>query len=403
MSTPCGPNAEYKILIGWFGGGQQTRPGISLTSNRYFDDGITGWSPENSTIEVVSDLGFPTLKVTPSGVDAAGSGGATIPGSAPGTITPGDDYLTEMWVYSPGGWDDLRASLSWYTAGGSFISSGLGVPTSVPAGVWTRTSQTFTAPATASRARFRARYGGSPAASDIYYVWGGTLADPSVTGVYDYPDPLGDVTSDVLGEGSWSSSYGRDQARQLSPAAAGTAGWTLCNVGRVYSPENAASPLFNNLGPGRRTEFRVDLDGTDYALFTGRIDDFNVKADFGDRNGTFTGLDGLGDLRVINLSTAVYFGLRTGQIVNIILDEAGWDPGLRDIDVGATFPRYWWAEGKDALTALLEMVQAEGPPSVVYVAPDGTLVFKDRHHRLQDAVSRVSQATFASGALGVCQ
>lgn len=211
-----------------------------------------------------------------------------------------------------------------------------------------------------------------------------------------------DVTENVLGGGSWSSSYGRDQARQLSPTSVGTANWTLCNVSRTYSPENPASPLFGFLGPGRETEFHVELDSVDHQLFTGRIDDFNVTVDFSDRNATFTGLDGLGQLRVTDLSTAVFEGLRTGQIVNVILDEAGWDPDLRSIDIGASFTRFWWAEGQNALDALLDVVAAEGPPAIVYVAPDGTFVFRDRHHRLLLPASLVPQATYSAGALGEC-
>lgn len=211
-----------------------------------------------------------------------------------------------------------------------------------------------------------------------------------------------DYSADVLGEGTWSSSYGRDQARQLSPASVGTAAWSLCNVSREFSPENATSPLFGVLGPGVGVDFRVLWNSTDYRLFTGRVDDFSVHADFGNRNADFTGLDALSVLQTTTLSTPVYRALRTGQIIDTILDLVGWDPGLRDIGLGATFPPYWWAEGKDALTAVLEVVAAEGPPAIAYVDPSGVFVFKDRHHRLLDQVSLVSQAEFSAGPLGEC-
>lgn len=211
-----------------------------------------------------------------------------------------------------------------------------------------------------------------------------------------------DFSADVLGEGSWASSYGRDQARQLSPGAVGTASWGLCNVSREFSPENASSPLFGVLGPGVAVEFHVLWAPTDYRLFTGRVDDFTVHADFSNRNVDFTGLDALSDLQTTDLSTAVYQALRTGEIINTILDLVGWDPALRDLDLGATFPPYWWAEGKDALTAVLEVVAAEGPPAIAYVDPAGVFVFKDRHHRLLDPVSLTSQAEFSAGPLGEC-
>ena len=211
-----------------------------------------------------------------------------------------------------------------------------------------------------------------------------------------------DVTDVVLGEGSWQSSYGRDQARQLSPASPGRAAWVLCNVSREFSPENAASPLYGNIGPGRSVEFHVLWGATDYRLFTGRIDDFNIHVDFNNRDVNFTGLDGLADLRVFNLCTEVHQAKRTGDVINIILDEAGWPAGLRSIDPGATIIPYWWAEGTNALESILEMVQAEGPPAIAYTGPDGVFVFRDRHHRLIRDASLTSQATFSEPALGVC-
>lgn len=204
-----------------------------------------------------------------------------------------------------------------------------------------------------------------------------------------------DVVSDV------SFSYGRDQDRQLNPGSVGSAAMTLCNVSRKYSPDNIASPLFGDLDPAREARFQVDWAGTTYPLFRGRVDDFDVHADFGDRNVSFTFLDGMALLQGVKLSTGVYESLRTGQIIGVILDQMGWTAG-RDIDVGATTVKFWWAEGTDAMTAVNDIVKSEGPPAVAYVAPDGTFVFRDRHHRLQNPSSSSVQGTFTSKALGDC-
>lgn len=206
-----------------------------------------------------------------------------------------------------------------------------------------------------------------------------------------------DVTSDVLGGGRWSWGYGRDQARQLSPTSIGRAAFPLCNVDRVYSPENTGSILFGDLEPGRQLRISASFQGTNYDLFRGRIDDFEVHPDRSDRTVDFSSLDGLSDLQGVTLSTDLHFSLRTGEIVNIILDEAGWPADARDIDVGATYARYWWAENTDAFSALQSIVQAEGPPAIGYVAPDGTFVFRDRHHRVLRSQSLTSQATYAAG------
>lgn len=208
-----------------------------------------------------------------------------------------------------------------------------------------------------------------------------------------------DVTADIVSD--ISVTYGRDQERQLNPGATGSAAFTLNNTARTYSPENTSSPLYGDLDPARSMRARVTWDGQTYPLFTGRIDDYTVKADFGDRTVDLSFLDGMNDLAGVTLSTGVYASLRTGDLVNVILDEAGWTGG-RDIDPGATLVKYWWADGTDALSAINDLVKSEGPPAVAYVGPDNTFVFRDRHHRMLRQNSLTAQATFHAGALGEC-
>ncbi len=208
-----------------------------------------------------------------------------------------------------------------------------------------------------------------------------------------------DVTDDIISDTT--ITYGRDQDRQLSPASVGNAAFVLNNVSRKYSPEYAPGSLFGSLDPARPMQTRVMWGGNEYPLFTGRVDDFNIKADMNDRTVDFTFLDGLSLLQGVKLSTGVYQSLRTGEVIDTILDLAGWTGG-RDIDVGATVVKFWWAEGQDAFNAVQDVVKSEGPPAIAYVAPDGTFVFRDRHHRLQRTESIESQATFSAAALGDC-
>lgn len=207
----------------------------------------------------------------------------------------------------------------------------------------------------------------------------------------------GNVTPDTLSD--ISMNYGRDQERQLNPAAVGGAAFDLVNVDRTYSPENASGPLFGELDPARRVRFQVDWSGVTYPLFSGRIDDFNVKADRADRSVSFTFLDGLSELQGTNISTSVYTSQRTGYLIGLVLDEIGWT-GPRDLDPGATVVPYWWEEGTDALEAVSKLVRSEGPPAIAYAAPDGTFVYRDRHHRLLRTESTDVQAVFGAGAVG---
>jgi hypothetical protein len=204
-----------------------------------------------------------------------------------------------------------------------------------------------------------------------------------------------DLISDV------SITYGRDQDRQLNPAAVGSASFSLVNVSRKYSPEWTASVLYGTLEPARAMRGQVTWGGSTFPLFSGRIDDYNVKADMGDRSVDFTFLDALNDLSRINLSTEVFQALRTGEIINVILDEVGWTAG-RHLDLGATIVKHWWADGTDALSAITDLVKSEGSPAIAYVAPDGTFVFHDRHHRIQNSTSTTAQAIFSQPAVYDC-
>lgn len=226
----------------------------------------------------------------------------------------------------------------------------------------------------------------SPCVSGAAYAIGiDWNEDGSFTGIDD-------LTTDVLDQGI-SVQYGRDQSRQLSPSKVGQAAFSVCNVSRIFSPENAESPLADQLGAARPTRITVDFNGQEFFVHSGRVDDFSITADFSNRSVDFTSLDGLALLQNAEISTPVFRSLRTGTLINRILDAIGWT-APRSIDVGANRPPFFWVEGTDALSAVNSLVLSEGPPAIAYVAPDGTFVFRDRHHRIQDESSLSSQAFF---------
>lgn len=211
----------------------------------------------------------------------------------------------------------------------------------------------------------------------------------------DYDDTAENVTEDVLSSGVVNFQYGRDQARALSPPRVGTIGFTLCNADGVFSPENPDSPISQDISPAAPIKVEEVIDDVLYPLMTGRVDTFEVDTSRGRLSAGVTGLDGLALLRGTKISTGLYQAQRTGALVGVILDSIGWT-APRDLDLGATFVPWWWANQDDAFDLLTELIRSEGPPSIAYVAPDGTFTYRDRHHRIQDAASLTSQATFAS-------
>jgi len=166
-----------------------TAPGSLLNDNAFFDTTATGWSAESSTITWSTNYVHPhpralgSLRIAPDGI--AATGGAADVLTAVDSITPGATYVVSMWVFSINGWSDLRPSVHWYTNAGVFISTSAPTAHVVQASQWTYLEDTVTAPATAGRARARARHGGTPAASDIYYVWAVRTTRPSSSWLYD--------------------------------------------------------------------------------------------------------------------------------------------------------------------------------------------------------------------------
>jgi hypothetical protein len=142
-----------------------------------------------------------------------------------------------------------------------------------------------------------------------------------------------------------------------------------------------------------------DADDT-YRLFMGPLDDFGVDSSSAARTFSATALDGWtnsnsdsnSDTNNSDLSTTVYSGIRTGDAVAIVLEQAGWT-GDTAIDPGATVIPWWWEEGTDPSEAINNLVKAEGPPAIAYVE-GGVFVFRDRHHRIRSAASRTSKGTF---------
>lgn len=214
----------------------------------------------------------------------------------------------------------------------------------------------------------------------------------------DFNDTNENVTSLVRRQAGLSFEYGRDQSTALAPTVAGRGAFTLNNVSKMFSPRNVASPLYGNIKPARPVRVRRLFDTNIYVLFQGHTDDSPINPDRNTKSVQLSLVDSLADFRGFTISTELLAGLRTGEAISIILDQVGWGAS-RELDHGATVMPWWWEEGTDAFTALETLVRCEGPPAMLTMGADGSIVFKDRHHRLLDAGSITSQDTWHESGL----
>lgn len=189
--------------------------------------------------------------------------------------------------------------------------------------------------------------------------------------------------------------YGRDQARALSPIATGSCALELDNVNRDLSPENASSPIVGLVLPARPMRIQATLSAVTRTLYRGHMDDYVLQPGKDElRRVSITGLDALAKLAEAKATTDLYSSIRTGDAIEAVLDAIGWPGGDRDIDVGASTLRWWCVDGEGAFSAIEAILAAEGSPALLSVDGDNKIVFRDRHHRLTRAASTTSQATF---------
>jgi hypothetical protein len=189
----------------------------------------------------------------------------------------------------------------------------------------------------------------------------------------------------------------RDTLRAKAyPEAGPVPDWQLTAVTRISTTTLVGLRSLSATGNSNSSP-TISYDNVSVAstieLFSGRIDQLDAKPE-PPATVSIRCLDTWGSLGRLPLSTPVYAGMRTGDAAHLILDAVGWPTDKRDIDPGATYMPWWWAEDTTAAQAMQDLVAAEGPPSIAFV--EGAIfVFRDRHHRVLRERSTVVQATFA--------
>jgi hypothetical protein len=131
-----------------------------------------------------------------------------------------------------------------------------------------------------------------------------------------------------------------------------------------------------------------------WTLARTRIDQTTQTATLGQQRVAVATLGASSALVGTSVTVALQTAIRTDQAVTMILDAAGWPSDRRAISLGDTRLDYWWADGRSAWDALVEITTSEGAGAAMYEDADGTFRWENRNYRAVAARSTTSQASF---------
>lgn len=137
----------------------------------------------------------------------------------------------------------------------------------------------------------------------------------------------------------------------------------------------------------------IQMTTNPVTIFRGHLDEYTLLPARNERKVTISCLDPLAQLTESKATTDLYPSIRTGDAIHKILDSISWSGVLRDIDTGATTLRWWSVNAVDAWSAIQDILAAEGSPALITSDSSGSIVFRDRHHRLIRTASTTSQVT----------
>lgn len=242
--------------------------------------------------------------------------------------------------------------------------------------------------------------------------------DLSLDGTGAFTGPYDRLTSDVLGNPGLSLDEGRDGAQQLSPPKVAAGGFELNNESGRYSFEQAGSPYYQLLQPGKPIRYvvshgearlyRANALYRDIAYYRGvapyqlgrhLVDDISQNSAIGARRVHIATLGVETLLTRVPVTVPLMVAPRVDQCVTALLDAAGWPADKRAISIADTTLSFWWCDERTPWNALLELLAAEGP-GTFYVDRDGVFHFENRNYRTITSRSTTSQATFRDRETG---
>jgi hypothetical protein len=201
--------------------------------------------------------------------------------------------------------------------------------------------------------------------------------------------------------------YTRGRQRQTDTFPAGTMNLVLRNLDGRFSPTNLSGPYVTGgvtqIKPGIAVRLSVLFNSVKRVRFYGYVSSWlnPVDRDVPDfMMANVTVVDAFQQLarQVLPVGSPVGGGELSGARIYRILDAAGFDAGLRDIDTGLST-----LQASDLSGNVLQSLQlvADSENGMIYMSESGVVTFRSRYARITRTASVTSQETFGDGGAAI--
>ena len=191
----------------------------------------------------------------------------------------------------------------------------------------------------------------------------------------------------------------RGRSRELDEFAVGSCVIFLDNQDGRFDPNNAESPYYPNILPGKLLRIKITdpTTGTNNYLFEGNIAQYDITYSW--PNFSKCKIIAYDALKPLSLSTVslTTSAADTGTVIREILQTAQWTD--YQLDTGDSTLISKALLDQNTLTSIRVASSSEGINAKVYADKSNQLIFKNRQAVYTDSNSNTSQATFGSGNL----
>ena len=166
----------------------------------------------------------------------------------------------------------------------------------------------------------------------------------------------------------------RQLATLFEPPREGHAMFTLVNEDGWFSPQNSASPYYPNVVPGKNVKLEATHSSSTYALFKGRVVNYQLSPALGERTALLEAADSINKLVNTFVTTSLYTNTNPQSLFTALMSEARVNSFATDTIRDSVL--YAWYHDEAVVGAMAQLT--EFGSYRLYEDGAGTIRLKDR-------------------------